>query len=526
MDKELFKIDFRKTIQKKRQIFFLIKQIIVIFAFLIMSSNSNANQGVKRPNVSGQFYDSSPRQLSESVDKFLSNARGVKAYPGAKVIISPHAGYVYSGSVAAYGYQAVKQNKYKTIIILAPSHYFGFDGFSIGLFDHFETPLGPVKVDQGFSKRVIELNDKASFEPRAFEREHSLEVQIPFLQKTFQEFQIVPIIIGHPGFDQIKSFATNLAKIVGKREDVLIVVSTDMSHFHEDALARKMDKDTMEAVEELDAERIFREVQAGAMELCGVYPVVAALYYAQLKDLNNVDILKYMNSSEISGDFNRVVGYFSAVIYKEVLSGAEGLKTQPKENEDIISNSGTGLDSSQKKKLIEIAKEAINSYVKEGKKLQVKELDPRLKLEEGAFVTIHKKGQLRGCIGNIIGRGPLYLTVRDMAISAASQDPRFPKVTVGELDQIEVEISVLSKPRQINDAEEIIMGKHGVIVSRGPFHHGVFLPQVADSTGWSKEMFLSQLCSQKAGLSPDAWKDPKTKLEIFTADVFSEQDFK
>jgi AmmeMemoRadiSam system protein A len=144
---------------------------------------------------------------------------------------------------------------------------------------------------------------------------------------------------------------------------------------------------------------------------------------------------------------------------------------------------------------------------------------------EGAFVTIHYKNQLRGCIGNIIGRKPLYLTVRDMAVAAASQDPRFPPVSVGELDGTDIEISVLSRPRVVKDISEIELGKHGVIVTQGSWHTGVFLPQVATETGWSKQEFMSQLCSQKAHLPPDAWKDPKTKIEVFTANVFSEKDF-
>jgi len=139
-------------------------------------------------------------------------------------------------------------------------------------------------------------------------------------------------------------------------------------------------------------------------------------------------------------------------------------------------------------------------------------------------VTLHKRKMLRGCIGNIVARGPLYLTVRDMAIAAATQDPRFPAVTKEELDQLDVEISVLSRPRRCRDVNEIKMGTHGVIVRKGIFHQGVFLPQVATETGWTREEFLSNLCMHKAGLPPDAWKDPKTHIEIFTADVFSEQD--
>ena len=171
---------------------------------------------------------------------------------------------------------------------------------------------------------------------------------------------------------------------------------------------------------------------------------------------------------------------------------------------------------------MKIARNSIETFVKTGKAPDITIKDARLNEIEGAFVTITKHGALRGCIGNIIGQEPLYETVRDMAVAAASQDPRFTPVTAAELKDIDVEISVLSKPRRVKDASEIQLGKHGVIVSRGD-HQGVFLPQVADETGWSKEEFLSELCSQKAGLPPDAWKDPDTALYVFTADVFAEK---
>ena len=182
------------------------------------------------------------------------------------------------------------------------------------------------------------------------------------------------------------------------------------------------------------------------------------------------------------------------------------------------------LTQEQKKRLIEIAKATIRLYIEEGKVYQIKDNDPRLSEEEGTFVTIHKNGELRGCIGNILGRGPLYLLVRDMAIAAATEDSRFPAVRKEELKDLQLEISVLSKPWVVQTTDEIQMGTHGVIISRGVFNQGVFLPQVATETGWSKEEFLSELCSQKAGLPRNCYKDPATTMRVFTANVFSEKD--
>ena len=177
----------------------------------------------------------------------------------------------------------------------------------------------------------------------------------------------------------------------------------------------------------------------------------------------------------------------------------------------------------QRKRLLRIARQAIREYLSSGKIKDFSETDPALLEEKGAFVTLRRSGELRGCIGNIIARGPLYQTVRDMSIQAATQDPRFKPLTLDELDGIEIEISVLSKPRREFNPENIIMGKDGVIVKNG-YASGVFLPQVATETGWSREEFLSTLCAQKAGLPKDAWKDKNTELYIFTAEVFSEKD--
>jgi AmmeMemoRadiSam system protein A len=182
------------------------------------------------------------------------------------------------------------------------------------------------------------------------------------------------------------------------------------------------------------------------------------------------------------------------------------------------------LNKNQRKRLLEIARQAIETYLKSGKKLELTEQDPILLKEMGAFVTLNKHGELRGCIGNLVGQQPLYLTVRDMAVEAAVGDPRFAPVDLSELKDIEIEISVLSPLERVDSADKIEMGKHGVLVRRG-FNSGVFLPQVATETGWSKEEFLSNLCEHKAGLSPLAWKDKSTDIYIFTAEVFSEENY-
>lgn len=308
-----------------------------------------------------------------------------------------------------------------------------------------------------------------------------------------------------------------LESIIGDRDDVLIVVSTDLSHYHDDAFAREMDGRTIKAIKDLNVELVWRECHLRTMEMCGFVPVTAAMLYAKNKGLTDVDVLHYANSGDVSNDKDRVVGYTSIVIYEYEASSRSVAED---ESTDEVST----LTLNQKKRLISIARATIEEYVRSEKKLDITETDPRLMEVEGAFVTLHRQSHLRGCIGNIVGRQPLYLTVRDMAISAATKDPRFPPVEIDELSSLDVEVSVLSAPRVIKDVDEITLGVHGVIVSQGSWNQGVFLPQVATDTGWTKEEFLSQLCSQKAHLPADAWKDPKTKIEIFSAEVFSEND--
>ena len=485
-----------------------------------MTSFAFSQPEIKEPNVSGQFYDADPKRLSRMVDEFLSLASVPQKDKRIEMIIAPHAGYVYSGAVAGYSFKAASQGKYKTVVIVAPSHFYEFDGVSIWKEGGFKTPLGVVAVDQDFTEKLIGRNAKFSFDAAAFDREHSLEVEIPFLQRTFSDFKIVPVVMGQATFQTCEAFAAALKEVIGDREDVLIVISTDLSHYHDYDLAREMDHRTLAAVKIGNAQELWKQCRLGTMEMCGFIPVTTALLYAQLKGLNDVEILRYANSGDVTGDRGRVVGYSSVIFYE----GTEKTPVDKKAAAEVPAQAGS-FTQEQKKRLLEIARGTIEEYVRTGKKVEVSETDPRLLREEGAFVTIHRQGQLRGCIGNIIGQGPLYLTVRNMAIAAASEDPRFPPVSEAELKDLEVEISVLSQPRPANSIKEITMGVHGVIVKKG-FHGGVFLPQVATDTGWSRDEFLSQLCEQKAGLPRDCWKDPRTRLEIFTAEVFSGKDVK
>ncbi len=457
---------------------------------------------IKEPNVAGAFYSSDPKKLSSQIDSFIAQASINPVTKKVQALIVPHAGYVYSGPIAAYGYKAASKNTYTTIVILAPSHYFPFDGISVWPQGGFKTPLGIVNVDRDFATKLTKADRRFRYLPNVYEREHSVEVELPFIQKVFGHVKIVPVLMGNPDPKVCQKLAFVLNELIGTRDDVLVLASSDMSHYFDYDTANKMDAATLGAITQEDAGKLWNGCfLSHQMEMCGVVPVTTVLLYAKERGLK-VQVLKHANSGDTAGDKSRVVGYSSVIFYQD--------------------DSDAGLNAKEKKKLLALARASINSFVKSGKTSAVETTDPRLLKPQGVFVTLTKHGQLRGCIGNIIGDKPLWNTVREMAIAAASQDPRFSPVGVDELKDINIEISVLSVPKRVKDASCITLGRDGVIISDGDSHEGVFLPQVAIETNWSKEEFLNELCSQKAGLPSDCWKDSKNNLWTFQADVFNQ----
>jgi len=496
-------------------------------------------QDKKEPNVAGTFYPDSPQELSDLIDKFLNAAAPEPIQGDIFALISPHAGYAFSGEVASFGYKLIKGKPYKTVIIIGPSHYLGFSGVSVYPEGIFRTPLGDLTIDKEFTQKLLNKETDVFFEPRAFEKEHSVEVQLPFLQKVLANpanvygLKIVPIVMGDCSFSTCQKLGDLLKEAIGNRKDVLVVASTDMYHGYDYDEADIVDNLTLSFLKNMDAKGLYYGIREHKLQLCGGFPVVSTLILSKELGHNKLYSLKHTNSAYVTG--NKVkglwtVGYTSCVI-DNTPSG-----TIARQEENAMSMAGQEraclpagreagmLNKYQRKRLLEIARNSIETYLETKKKLELTEGDSVLTKEMGAFVTLNEHGQLRGCIGNLIGQEPLYLTVRDMAVEAAVADPRFPAVEPGELKDIEIEISVLSPLEKINSIQEIQLGTHGVLVRRG-LNSGVFLPQVATETGWTKEEFLSNLCAHKAGIPSEAWKDKSSELYIFTAEVFSEKDY-
>ena len=497
--------------------------VLLFFTLFFFVACGKANSEVKvrqATHADDQWYPSTAKKLAEVVDGYLEKAKSDHV-PGKVIgLIAPHAGYRFCGQVDAYAYKQVKGMSFDTVVLIGPSHHFGFPGAAIYDSGVFRNPLGDVEVDSVIAKQLIKENPEIKSYPQAHIPEHSIEVQIPFLQRTLTSFKIVPILMQDFSKQNCDMLSTALANVL-KDKKVLLIASTDMTHYPVYDESVKADKVTMTALETMNSDtmrqRLDEYMKKGVPELycmlCGEGPVYVVMDTAKKLGANSVKVLKHANSGDVpEGTKDRVVGYMAVAFY-------ESDKTEKKVSSNDLD---APLTEKQQEILIKLARETIELYLKNGERIQFEPQDERLKVKQGAFVTLRKQGNLRGCIGHIVPMEPLSDTIIDMAIASATEDPRFRRVTPDEMKDIDIEISVLSIPRRVKNADEIEMGKHGVIVGRG-MRKGVFLPQVADETGWDKVTFLQHLCADKAGLPKDAWKDKDTEIDIFTAQVFEEK---
>ena len=488
-------------------------KIFPIFVLIVVFIFPSYADEVKKADLAGTWYPSSKIALEATLNSCLDKAHSARADGDIFALVVPHAGYQFSGPVAARAFKAAERLKPDTIIVLGFSHRNFFDGISVYASGAFATPLGELPVDTGLAKDLISKNARISFSPAIFSGENSIEMILPFIKFVFPNTKIVPVIFGTGDINDASIFADALKASIGGKSGYLVVASTDLSHYHPYDEAIKIDNRTISVISRMNGRDLYDEAKIERCELCGVMPVTAVLLAAEKMGYDKIKILDAENSGDTFGDKSRVVGYVSAAIYRDDKTPIAGT---PQKEVDMLSDS-------EKKRLLEIARESITSLVRDGKRKAFKESGPALNLELGAFVTLHEDGNLRGCIGNMVGRGPLYKTIADMAVEAATGDPRFRRLSASELSKIDIEISVLSPLTKVKSHEEIKIPGHGVIVKKG-FSSGVYLPQVATEAGWNKEEFLTSLCGSKAGIEPDAWKDPATEMYVFTAEVFGEKE--
>lgn len=469
--------------------------------------------GIRKSVIAGSWYPGNPTVLKAEVEDYLGNAPGESVDGLILAIVSPHAGYAYSGQVAAYSYKLIAGKPFDSVIIIGPSHRAYFQGASIYNEGGYETPLGIVKVDQALADAIIEQSDLISTTSAAHAQEHSVEIQLPFLQVVLGDFQFVPVVMGTQDRKTCEALADAIVAAT-KDKNVLVVASSDLSHFHGYDHAMNLDAVALKRIEKMDWQGLLADLDSGSCEACGGGPVAATIMIAQKRGADSAKILKYANSGDVTGDRRGVVGYAAAVFYAKRDAGRSSKET----NVGV----GLGLSSNDKRQLLSIARKSIESRLT-GKALPDLSSGSKIFHEErGAFVTLRKHGELRGCIGSFESRGALYKTVEEMAQSAAFHDPRFPAMSAGELNDVSIEISVLTPLRKIKSIDEIEVGKHGIYIIRG-IYRGVLLPQVATQYNWDKITFLEETC-HKAGLPANAWKDGETEIYVFSADIFTEHE--
>jgi AmmeMemoRadiSam system protein B/AmmeMemoRadiSam system protein A len=460
----------------------------------------NIAKKTRQAKAAGLYYPAEPEELSRTVDQLLSHDKPL-GLSNSRSVLVPHAGYIFSGDVAAAGFREVARS-FNRVFILAANHSgeADFSGVSLPNVSHYQIPGAEIPLSG-----VVDdlLNNPLFVQQPAAHTKYMIEVELPFLyslrgRPREPDFTIIPMILGR--MDQAS--VVQLAKILNGYNDghTLFVFSVDLSHFYTDSQARQLDSYTTQAILSRDTNSLSRSTADG--------PQVLQTMIA-LAEINGWEstMLKYKNSGEVSGDKNKVVGY-AAIVFHEPFS----------------------LTNKEKEDLLILARRTIEQFLQEG---DFTDPDPALldkhsilKIPRGVFVTLKKNGQLRGCIGDIVSPNPLYSGVQTCAIRSATKDSRFTPVTPDELDKVVISISVLEFPNQIKakspgDYPSLLRpGKDGVIM----IHKGrrsTYLPQVWDDIP-DPVMFLSRLCL-KQGSPANCWMDKQTTLYRYGAYEFGEQ---
>lgn len=516
---------------------FLFRVFVALALFVARSPGETATTApaaeatprVREPAVAGLFYPKDPAELSRTIDACLAQAHS-EMTGNLKAIITPHAGYTYSGPVAANAYHLLAGRTYKTVVLMGPSHYALLSAASVSSADVYRTPLGDVPVSpkaQALGKlKPFETNAHASVqrpswwkqssrpapapgEENAETWEHSLEVEVPFLQKTLGTFSLVPVVVGE--VDSSRA-APALEKILDA--DTLIVASSDLSHYHPYAEAQKLDRRCLDAILKLDTAAM------ATQEACGLYPILTLLQVAKDRGWKP-QLLDLRNSGDIAGDKSSVVGYAAVAFYDNAPA--------PKA---MAAGNGAASDTysvDERRTLLKLARESVRAAAghRAPEKPSKDTITAKLEQPRGTFITLTKNGDLRGCIGHLGAIEPLYQDVLDNAHAAAVEDPRFPPVNVAEVDRLQIEISVLTPPQPLafSSPEDLLKKLHphqdGVVLKIGN-RTATYLPQVWEQLP-DKIEFLNTL-SEKAGCAPNAWRGPDTSVSIYHVVSFSEKD--
>ncbi len=470
-------------------------KLTLLFLVVLTMENLNAQRACA---VSGTFYSDNKTELSSQVTSLLQNATAFKN-ENVQAIIVPHAGYVFSAQTAATAYKTLSK-KYKNIFVIGSSHHVNFDGASIYNIGNYKTPLGEIQTNQTIVSQLMK-NSLFTYNRDAHTKEHTLEVQLPFLQTIYgNELNIIPIIMATQNMDTIIEISKVLKPYFDDKDN-LFVISTDLSHYPDYEDANTVDKRTLNALIKNNPQEFINAIVQNeeshtkglVTSACGWSSLLVLLNMTKDEDYN-YEIVEYKNSGDTQyGEKNRVVGYGALRVYKQ--------------------SDAFFLTNEEKEELHNLAKLSLYESTINNKRIDIDEstISPKLKQHLGAFVTLNKEKQLRGCIGQFEPNQPLYKVVTEMAISAGRFDNRFNPVNADELKDIDLEISVLTPRKKINSIDEIKIGRDGIYIIHGN-KSGTYLPQVATDMNWSVEEFVRSCCEEKAGINPSDCKD----AQIFT----------
>jgi MEMO1 family protein len=500
---------------------FSISIIFIIMA--IMTSYGQDSGEVRKPAVAGRFYPADPSQLKKEVTFYLDASKKTCSNGVVRAIIVPHAGYIFSAHTAAAGFKYIpKDADYDNIFLIGTSHNYAFDGASAYSSGDFITPLGRVAVNKEICDKLKKNSKFFISMDEVHIPEHSLEVQLPFIQCHFnKDIPIVPILIGTGDTATLRGIAKTLEPYFNDKN--LFVISSDFSHYPSYDDAVRVDKMTMEAILKGDPDNFITTVrtieksgtQGLVTAMCGWSSGFVLMCLAQNENDLTFKHLEYTNSgNSTSGDRRSVVGY-------DAIALEHGRNKKPVA--DNTQGPGFSLTNDEKKILLQIARNAIKSelFNETSSPVSPDKLTATLKEPLGAFVTITIDGQLRGCIGRFMPSEPLYKIVESMAVAAAFSDTRFSPLTKTEYPDIEIEISVLGPLHKIKSIDEIVIGRHGVYVKKG-MRSGTLLPQVPDGRGWTVEDFLGYTSRDKAGIGWNGWQDKDAEIYTYEAVVFHE----
>jgi AmmeMemoRadiSam system protein B/AmmeMemoRadiSam system protein A len=465
----------------------------------------------RQPAVAGQFYPAEPGALAAMVDSMLEAAEGPAPAGRVVAIQVPHAGYPYSGPTAARAFRLVGRAKGLTVVMVGPSHRVRIDKAVVFGRGSWHTPLGDVAVDEELARAVVGGSRFIADRPEAQAQEHSLEVQLPFLQRTLGEFKIVPIMVLEPTLAECEQLGRAIARAC-KGRNVVLLASSDLYHGYSYTDAKKTDSLTVSRFLGLDPKALYEALAADSAQACGGYAIVAVMVAARELGAGRAVLLGQTNSNDVMNERGGYCVGYSAVAFM----------ADEERQEQTGEAAGRGeLNENEQRSLLEIARRTIESYIREGKRPPVKAATERLKEPRGVFVTLHEHGELRGCIGYVEAVKPVYEAVSEMAVAASTEDPRFEPVRPEELASIDIEITVLTPLQPLADPESVTVGRHGLVVRKG-FNSGLLLPQVPVEQRWNRQQFLEHTCL-KAGLPRNAWKDKETRLFVFAGQVFGEK---